>query len=316
MSVTALGVVGEPVYGPEGDAVSAGDVLQRRLYLQVGAMTELAGLVREGSGDGVHKMRVATRRLRSAMRSFAPLFDGHAVDEPEGELQWLGGHLGRARDIEVLRRRLDVQFRDLPPDAVLGSVHTRIEQRLGAEYADARSAVLDALDGERYHALRLHLEQVVADPPFSDVAGEAARGVLRPILRHEIRRLRHAVAAAVEEARPGQRDVAFHRARKTAKRVRYAAETVQVVFERDAKHCAETMEHFQQILGERQDAVVSAAFLRQEGARTAQAGGENGYTLGFLAALERVRVGEAEARFEVTWRRRNRTDGSGHWFRF
>ena len=202
------------------------------------------------------------------------------------------------------------------PDAVLGPVHTGIGQRLGAEYAQARAVVLESLDGDRYGSLRRRLEHVAADPPFAEVAGDSARGVLRPILRHEIRKLRHRVAAAVDEERPGQRDVAFHRARKTAKRVRYAAETVQAVFPRDAGHCAQTMERLQEILGERQDAVVSAAFLRQEGARTAAAVGENGYTLGFLAALERVNVTEAERRFEAVWRRRNRTDGSGHWFRF
>ena len=314
--MTAISVVGEPAPQRHGDELSAGSVVQRRLHEQARVLTDLEHMLRTGADEGIHKMRVATRRLRSALRTFAPLFDGQAIDCPVAELQWLGGVLGTARDVEVLRRRLEGQLHYLPPDAVLGPVHRRIEQRLGAEYAEARAAALEALDDVRYTTLRAQLEHVVADPPFSEVAAGPARGVLRPIVRHEIRKLRRRVATAVDEDRPGHRDVAFHRARKMAKRVRYAAETVQVVFDRDARHCAQTMEHFQEILGERQDAVVSAAFLRHEGARTAETAGENGYTLGFLAALEGVHVAEAERRFEAAWRRRNRTDGSGHWFRF
>ena len=56
--------------------------------------------------DAVHKMRVATRRLRSALTTFKPLFDADVVRPLGGELKWLAGELGAARDAEVMRDRV------------------------------------------------------------------------------------------------------------------------------------------------------------------------------------------------------------------
>ena len=49
---------------------------------------------RAGDDDGVHKMRVATRRLRSALATFRGRFDREVTDPLRDELKWLGGVLG------------------------------------------------------------------------------------------------------------------------------------------------------------------------------------------------------------------------------
>ena len=62
--------------------------------------------VRLGIEDSVHRMRVASRRLRSALATFRPLFDREVGDRLREELKWLGGVLGPARDAEVMHERL------------------------------------------------------------------------------------------------------------------------------------------------------------------------------------------------------------------
>src|SRR4051812_251651 len=84
----------------------AGDVLLARLGEQVQQIHAYDGPVRRDAADAVHKMRVAVRRLRSALTTFAPLVPA-GVARPLGkELKWLAGVLGDARDAEVLRDRV------------------------------------------------------------------------------------------------------------------------------------------------------------------------------------------------------------------
>jgi CHAD domain-containing protein len=40
--------------------------------------------------DAVHQMRVATRRLRSALATYRPLLDRERTDPVRQELKWLG----------------------------------------------------------------------------------------------------------------------------------------------------------------------------------------------------------------------------------
>ena len=63
-------------------------------------------LVRRLRPDSVHKMRIATRRLRSTLRTFGAVVRPAGTEHVAAELQWLGDVLGRARDAEVLAAHL------------------------------------------------------------------------------------------------------------------------------------------------------------------------------------------------------------------
>src|SRR5262249_43361477 len=64
--------------------------------------------------EHVHQMRVATRRLRSDLRTFRAVIDEQWSEQIRGELQWLGRLLGDVRDTEVLLDRLDDRVDELP----------------------------------------------------------------------------------------------------------------------------------------------------------------------------------------------------------
>ena len=56
--------------------------------------------------EGVHQARVATRRLRSHLRTFRDLLDPEWAQSLRDELGWLGDELGAVRDADVLLERL------------------------------------------------------------------------------------------------------------------------------------------------------------------------------------------------------------------
>ncbi len=63
---------------------------------------ELERLQRRPDADAIHDVRVATRRLRAALRHLAPCFSETAVDRATAALRSLARLLGEARDIDIM----------------------------------------------------------------------------------------------------------------------------------------------------------------------------------------------------------------------
>src|SRR5580704_7035513 len=80
----------------------AGEVVRAYLRTQAGVLSSLEPMVRADEPDAVHQMRVGTRRLRAAFRSFGTVIPRSRSEKVAGELKWLGGLLGPVRDGEVL----------------------------------------------------------------------------------------------------------------------------------------------------------------------------------------------------------------------
>ena len=64
------------------------------------------GLRRGDDPESVHQARVATRRLRSDLRTFESFVERPWAADLGADLRWIGSELGDLRDIEVLRDRL------------------------------------------------------------------------------------------------------------------------------------------------------------------------------------------------------------------
>jgi CHAD domain-containing protein len=303
---------GEP--GTEGATLTAGDVVVDYLTLQVQALIAEDPRVRISAEDGVHQMRVATRRLRTTLATFRPLFADEAGEPLRDELKWLGGLLGAARDPEVMRARLKAELAEQPRQLVLGPVARRVDLELNQAYKDAHKNAVTALDSERYLALVAALEEFVAQPPFSDQAGAEASSQLRSRVRHACGRVQKATAglhAVGSDGDPAvldrtEEDHHLHEVRIAAKRARYAAEAVQPVFGKKAKAVATAMEQIQETLGDHQDAVVERQWLRDLAVRAFLAG-ENGFTFGRLHGLTDARGQHDEEEFAKVWKTTRKT---------
>jgi CHAD domain-containing protein len=252
----------------------------------------------------IHKMRIAARRMRSAVKTYGPLLASDTVGSADlvgEELRWLGQVLSPARDAQVLRERLRLLVDSEPSELVLGPVCQRIDDELSAAFQAGRDEALQALETERYYRLLDALDDLVEHPPLASKADAPARDVIPGLLQHDVKRLRRAVRAVDRADDPHDRDAALHEARKKAKRLRYAAESATPVFPDRADELAAAAKSVQDALGEHQDAVVARQKLRQYAAHP-RLSGENGFTFGRLHAREQARADEAERRFAETWK--------------
>ncbi|MGY3316908.1 CYTH and CHAD domain-containing protein [Arthrobacter sp. TE12232] len=280
----------------------ASDVLLLYLAQQVQALKEHDPGVRTDEPDAVHQLRVAARRLRSALASFRKLMDATTPRFLRAELQWLAGAVGEARDTEVMRARLKDLMSAEPAELLMGPVAQQIEENLGATYHQAHAAGLAALDSDRYFRLLDSLDALIAGPPLTDAASGDARRTIGLLVLAERKRLKKAVRAAISATGTAPEDAALHEVRKCAKRLRYAAEAAAPIFSKQATSLAQTAEGIQEILGDLQDSVVTRETLRMLAAQTA-AGGGNGFSYGRLHALEQQRGEEARASFYRAWRK-------------
>ncbi|MEV7598595.1 CHAD domain-containing protein [Kitasatospora sp. NPDC089797] len=267
---------------------TVGQVLLDRIEAQAVVLAGLDDAVRADEPDAVHRMRVACRRLRSALRTFRRLLAPGATDALVADLRWLGAALGRARDREVLAERLAARARALPagfgPERVAGV----LAQWGEAESRRVRPEVVAALDSPRRRSLTAGLTALLADPPLRPRAARAAAPELSRIAAREQHRTADRVRTALA-AGPTERDTALHEARKAAKRARYAGEAAAPAVGRAAERFAERMKDVQEVLGEHQDAVVAAAALAGQAAEDGEPFAYGVLWAGQLAAAEAAR---------------------------
>lgn len=270
------------------------------LHQHVRSLKEQDPLVRSGEPEAIHKMRVASRRLRSSLATYRKLLAGDTAGELRGELKWLAGLLGEARDAQVMQDRLRDILAGEPAELVLGPVSRRIDEQLGADLKAARAKTLRALDTKRYFRLLDALDWLLSDPPLTALASELAREVIGRHVKREAKRLRRAVTAA-EQPPGGATDArALHEVRIRAKRLRYAAEAAVPVGGKRAQRLAEAAQRVQQSLGVHQDTVLTRELLRRLGAGSVLQN-ENGFSYGRLHALEQFAAENAEATFRREW---------------
>jgi CHAD domain-containing protein len=131
--------------------------------------------------EDVHQARVATRRLRSDLRTFRAYLPEDWDREIRTELGWVAEALGRARDADVLFERLHGQVDSLDRrDAEAAGV---LLGRLVAEQGAARDALLKVLNTERYGVLLDRLAAAAQElPPIK--APDEGREASVPVADH------------------------------------------------------------------------------------------------------------------------------------
>jgi CHAD domain-containing protein len=256
--------------------------------------------VRVGRNNAVHKMRVATRRLRSCLQTFRGVFPKESARHLSAELKWLGTHLGAERDAEVVLERIAKDLSEPNADQILGTVRASLMARTRAEIVIAQSSLIEAMNSARYRSLLEELA-IFEDKPTIDFERRGSAWLTRQLAK-SVHRTQTLVKRA-NKMKGAERDAALHEIRKATKHVRYAAETLAPRLGRKYKRVARTFEMLQEILGEHHDAVVTRSLFRDEGVHSDVRPGVDGFSYGLLFAREEARAAQAEARFAVSWKR-------------
>ena len=231
--------------------------------------------------EAVHLQRVAARRLRSLLGSSGPLSsDPERAHRLSEELRWLARALGKVRDRDVLIAYLLDELVSLDEAGAFGAVL----ELLDCERQEGRAKLRDVLDSARYRNL---LHELAQPPRLRE--GEDLRS---PAIT-EYQRLRE----AVEQLDDDPADLELHEVRIQVKRARYAAEAAGA-----SPRYVERARALQDILGEHQDAVVTADTLL-ELAHQHPADTELVLACGRLVERERTAAQAARAAFHAEWSR-------------
>ncbi|TXK38279.1 CYTH and CHAD domain-containing protein [Nonomuraea sp. C10] len=277
---------------------TAGHTVMAYLSGQVTALLSQDPRVRREEEDAVHQMRVAARRLRSALKAFKPVVRN--TSEIQDELRWLGGVLGEVRDLEVIRARFARELAGLPPELVVGPVRARLGDDLLRRERGGYDTIRETLGGERYYALLDALDALVSEPELGKAAADPAETRLADVAAANWNRVTKAYETAQAIDDPEQREIAMHDVRKAAKRARYTAEALRDTLGKRMGTLAKLAEDVQEVLGAHQDGVVAQETLAEE-AGAARRAGEDTFTYGVLAGLERAAAERAHEDFPRVW---------------
>ncbi|MBO0855288.1 MAG: CHAD domain-containing protein, partial [Nocardia sp.] len=239
--------------------------------------------VRADHHDSVHQMRVATRRLRSILRSYRKVFHPDPIAEVREELRWLAGILGVARDAEVRAERFATLFAEYP------DARSHLDRDLVADeravYAAAHRTILETFDSDRYARLRTGLKKLCTDPPLRNkFARRPAQKVFSAAIRTDLRRLDRLVRAE-PEAPEAERIELLHEIRKAAKRLRYCTEVARGVLDGPAAELSRRAKKIQSVLGDHRDAIEAKATISAQ-AEAARARGIDTSAYETLTAAE------------------------------
>lgn len=281
------------------DDASVVEVVRRALAASVVRLLRHDAGVRLGEdAEDVHQARVATRRLRSDLRTFRDVLEPSWSGPLRDELRWLGRQLGAVRDAEVLRDR----FRGREPRLADGDRPAVEELLTGIDGRrdEARGHLLGAMREPRYATLLDALVEAARAPAVLEEVGTGpARATLGVVLDAPWKHLR----TAVRHIEDGSPDEVLHAARIRTKRVRYAAEAVAPAFDKRAfgkraKAFADAASDLQDVLGEHQDSVVAAAWLRD----AAEASPSHAFVAGQLASMEAEAARAARQTWPKAWK--------------
>ena len=277
-----------------GADATSGDVVRRAITLSVIRLILHDPIVRiDVDSEGVHQARVATRRLRSDLRTFRPLVDREWTSRLRGELGWIARILGEVRDGDVLLERLSRRIADLPE--VERAAAEPVLDTLRRSRAEAHSDLLATLRSARYVELLDRLVDAANAPVLDGDAGGAAAEVVPRLVKRPWHKLSKRVGALGDEPS----DDRLHEVRIHAKRVRYAAEACAPIVGKPARAFSQAAARLQDVLGDLHDAVVAADWLDSWAAH--RGSDEERGSAEALASAERSAAGELRSSWREAW---------------
>jgi inorganic triphosphatase YgiF len=205
------------------------------------------GLLASDDPEFLHQMRSALRRIRSALRVFRKSMRPDLEIEIRGDIRWLGGTMGEARDWDVLATET------LPP-LLQARGDSAAADTLAAAVAARRlamhQALREALDSPRHARLILALARWLAQSR----EGGPSRGDLRKLATRELRKRHRKLMEALQ--RLSHQDAnQRHCIRIEAKRFRYAVDSLQSLYPaKRVKAFVRPLGKVQSALGEANDA--------------------------------------------------------------
>jgi len=237
---------------------SAEEILRSVLGRDTGRLIAHLPMARTGrEPEGVHQVRVATRRLRAELKVLGPALRPKPIEELRSDLRWLGRSLGPKRDLDTVTELLVVP---VDRDGAVG-VTLALRSSLAEARWHAEKRAGEAFAAPRLRSLVTTLAATVIDPPTSRLASLPLRGILAPGLAKQSALLREAVDTFESDPTEAQ----LHRVRIEAKHLRYTTELASAYAGEAADGLTESLRGMQDALGDRRDLHRGVALLESLG---------------------------------------------------
>ncbi len=210
--------------------------------------------------EHLHKMRVATRRLRAALNTFSSMLDARNGDFLQRNFKWLAAVLGDVRDLDV--HQLDVPRWRHELGSVSGDGWEKLAEALHARWLITRANLLRAMTTRRYQRLLERAEEAFAKAPQrrrGHPALEPVGGLAAAAVRKRARQFRRAIKACQRTDDPE----AVHQLRIIGKKLRYTGEFFKPLFSERFTRGIKRLSAFQDELGLFQDSCVAGELAQQ-----------------------------------------------------
>jgi CHAD domain-containing protein len=234
------------------------------LLAQLAAMTaEADGVLQAQDIEYVHRMRVASRRLRTRLALFAPVLPKKKAAEWTREVKRITRALGQARDTDVQLKVLADFFVAAPAKAQpggkrlllrFGQQRARLQLRVAKAVARLqRSGMIEDMEAT-LRAVRVHAR--LAEN------GAESLAICREAQVQGERHLEEMLGYELYVSQP-KRAAELHAMRIAAKRLRYALETFAPQFPGAFEEYLKEIKHLQDLLGDLHDCDVWLGTLPQ-----------------------------------------------------
>jgi inorganic triphosphatase YgiF len=210
-----------------------------------------------GDPEGVHQVRIAVRRIRSALRLFSPHIEQHATRLFEDALRHAGRTIGEARDWDVFC------------DEILPQVSETAEARKFAEMmrapAEARRAsahepCVRQLQDASFRALVLGLAAWIEEgrKNGNQIGDKALKRDIKDVAEKLLDRLDAKATKRGRAVGPDAEAAELHPLRKSLKKLHYSVEFLQSLYRPKAtKRFLRRLKKLQDALGEINDAAMA-----------------------------------------------------------
>jgi CHAD domain-containing protein len=213
--------------------------------------------------EELHDMRVATRRMRAAIRVFGDFYQPKVIAPFNKGLRRVARALGPVRDLDVFEEKAKRYLKSLPKEARGG-----LDPLLDAwrqERETARKRMISFLDSQRNHKFKLSFGD------FLQTDGTGARSVRpgQPVpyqVRHVAPRLvytRYEAVRAYETVLEDAQIETLHALRIDCKYLRYTLEFLREVMDPEVEAVIEEIKAMQDHLGDLNDAEVAIDLLSE-----------------------------------------------------
>ncbi len=239
------------------------DLVAKEIHLHLLRVLEanIEGAKADLDTEFLHDLRVATRRIRSALTQIKGVFEPDIVAHFKAEFAWIQEITGPTRDMDVYLLKFDDYRGSLPawvrPD--LTPFHAFLLERR----AEAQRRLVTALESARFRRIidewrgyceapvpeRSHLPNAIR--PIHWVASERIWRMYRRVMKE---------GRAIDQNAPAE---ALHELRKSCKKLRYLMEFFQGLYPRRAfRRLLKSVKILLDNLGDFQDFEVQAHTLR------------------------------------------------------